>query len=130
MASTPTVPIEQARLFGTTPEREVVQVCLNYLAACRIEAWRVNVAGVSVPATERWEKRYIKPPPRGTPDIAGVLPPSGRALFVECKSRDGRLSPAQVQRQAVLRAQGALVLTVRTLDELREGLRAAGVEAP
>lgn len=74
-------------------------------------------------------RRRVKGLPPGHPDIAGVLP-GGRALFVEVKAWGGRLTPQQITFQADMITQGALVLTIRSVEELRQGLRAAGIEAP
>lgn len=52
------------------------------------------------------------------PDISGVLPPSGRALYIECKSATGRFQPGQKQMLARLRAAGALVIVARSLDDV------------
>lgn len=63
----------------------------------------------------------------GWPDISGVLPPSGRALFIETKSRAGRLSPGQRKKIAELRSAGALVFVPRSVEDLARGLIAAGI---
>ena len=74
-------------------------------------------------------RRFYRSLPAGHPDIAGIIPPIGRAVYVEVKSLKGRLSPAQVAWQDQMRQAGALVLTVKSLDDLRRGLRDAGVTA-
>lgn len=55
----------------------------------------------------------------GYPDISGVLP-NGRAYFIEVKTKTGRLSDVQKQTHEDLRANGALVIVARSLDDLKE----------
>ena len=57
--------------------------------------------------------RGVKP---GWPDILIVF--KGRAVFFELKAPGGRLSPVQKVVHARLSLAGALVHTVRSLDEL------------
>lgn len=50
----------------------------------------------------------------------------GKILFLECKSKTGRQSPAQQVFQALVEAQGFQYAIVRTLDDALGALRAAG----
>ena len=113
----------------TLRERELQQWCLRYLSACRLPAWRCNVAAQVVEEAGR-PRRFIRGLPRGHPDIAGVIPPAGRALYVEVKSLRGTLTPHQAAWQDRMRQAGAVCLTVKSIEELRQGLRAVGVPAP
>lgn len=91
-------------------------------------AWRSNVAPVAdVSATGR--RYWVRGLPKGFPDISGLLP-GGRALFIECKSLRGTLTPEQRAFHDRLRAHGAVVLTVKSIGDLRQGLRAAGLDVP
>jgi hypothetical protein len=51
----------------------------------------------------------------------------GRTLWIELKTRDGRLSPAQKDFRREEEAIGAAYEVVRTLDELQDTLRRHGV---
>lgn len=104
-------------------EADLQRFCLRYLAACRLTAWRCNVAGFKA------EGRFFRSLPRGHADLQALLP-DGRALFVEVKGPRGRLSPWQIAWQDQMRRAGALVLTVKSIEDLRQGLRAAGIAAP
>jgi len=110
-------------------EHELMRTALTYLTGpARCLAWRINViamGGTSPSGVRRW----VQSAPKGHPDIAGVLP-GGRALYVECKSGKGELRPEQVGMLEALTRQGALAVTVRTLDQLRSELRSAGIQAP
>lgn len=120
------------RPFRLTPpparEGDLIRSCLAYLGACQVLAWRVNVAGFLAEESVTQGRRFFRSVPKGMPDIAGVIPPAGRALFVECKTPRVSATPWQAARQAQLARAGALVLEVRSLDELRAGLRTAGID--
>jgi hypothetical protein len=53
----------------------------------------------------------------GWPDV-GVVLPGGTTLWLEFKSRRGRLSPAQCHVHDRLRALGAEVFVVRSLEDI------------
>ena len=68
---------------------------------------------------------------KGLPDICGILPGgSGTALFVECKSATGKVSPEQAAFHAQARALGAVVIVARSVDDLRKGLMEYCQEKP
>lgn len=109
-------------------EADLLRVCQQYLTACRLEHWRSNV--VAYAATDHaGRRRYIHSLPKGFADLSLILP-GGRAGFIECKAPRRPLTPHQLAWQARMIERGCLVLTVRSLDELRQGLRAAGIAAP
>jgi hypothetical protein len=122
------MPIEQLRLLGHAPERDVLAACERYLRACRIPCWRTNVAPHYLQGRDG--RRYrIKALPTGHADLAGVLPPEGRAVYVETKAHGRALTAMQEAWQLWVGRAGALVLTVRSVEELRQGLREAGFPA-
>ena len=94
----------------------------------RILCWRSNVHSAAL-FDAKGTPRYVKGLPRGHPDISGVIPPDGRALFVECKVSGRKRSPWQVQRHADLQKAGAIVLTVTSVEDLRAGLGDWGIWA-
>lgn len=53
---------------------------------------------------------------RGWPDLT-VIYPSGAVIFIEMKTKTGRLSPDQVRVHALLRKQKGIVYVVRSLQE-------------
>lgn len=81
-----------------------------------LERWRV-LAHESLPRQSKVSA--------GWPDISGVLPPAGRAFFIECKSARGRLRPGQQALLEKLAAAGALVIVARSLDEVIAAIAAA-----
>jgi hypothetical protein len=66
----------------------------------------------------------------GWPDVTCALPPSGRLLGIETKSKDGRLRPSQIACHAWLRSSGALVCVPRSVEEIAGVLMAEGVKHP
>lgn len=121
-----------------TPESATLRACLDYLRLCGIACWRINVQGVPL---HDGSGGYRKAPSKGVADIIGVAPTKTYQrqslgpvtirqpipLAVEVKSTRGRQSPAQREFQRQWEAEGGLYLLCRSVDELREGLRAAGV---
>ncbi len=61
--------------------------------------------------------RHMQLCKRGTPDLLTLLPPRGRAWFLEIKTDTGVVSPIQKKRHAALRATGAIVEVVRSPAE-------------
>jgi hypothetical protein len=55
------------------------------------------------------------------------LPPAGRMLGIETKSKDGTLRPAQIRCHAWLRDAGALLIVPRTVEEVAAALIAQGI---
>ena len=79
--------------------------------ACRIE----RLGGVAF--------KFTSPGNDGVPDRLVILP-GGRILFVELKTKGGRLKPIQVWQQERIRRRGVEVRTVWSkaqVDELLEG---------
>ncbi len=114
----------------TTPEGQVLRACLDYLALAKIRAWRNNT-GALPDATGRPVRFGLA----GSSDILGVLPGGrncspGRFLAVECKAPGGRTTDLQDQFLASVTQAGGLALVVRSMDDLRRGLREAGYEVP
>jgi hypothetical protein len=103
-----------------TPEGCIKSACLKYLQKQGITSWN-NPSGAVQIRPGHW-LHFGK---KGSADILGCLP-GGRFLAVECKAKDGRLSPEQKQFLAVVETLGGLALVVRDWKELDHELRAAG----
>lgn len=61
----------------------------------------------------------------GTPDLVGILAPSGRWFCLEIKTATGRVSPEQAKCHPLWRRFGAFVAVVRSIDEARVALARA-----
>lgn len=63
--------------------------------------------------------KWVSPGIRGVPDRI-VLMPGGRTIYVELKSRGGRLSPPQRRMHTKLRDMGFRVEVLWTLEQVNE----------
>lgn len=63
----------------------------------------------------------------GVPDLSFVLPPNGRAAYIELKWDKGRQTPTQEAFETQARAAGALYAVCRSVDEVEGVLRGWGV---
>lgn len=120
-----------------TPEGVVLKACLSFLAVNGIFCFRNNTGGTPLhDGSGKW-----RPGPKssiGSADIIGVArwtwhDNQGREyrwplpLAVEVKSKRGKQSPAQREFQQKWEAAGGLYVLCRSVDELRDALRDAGV---
>ena len=62
----------------------------------------------------------------GVPDLSFVLPPNGRAAYIELKSATGKQTPLQESFEADVSACGALYALCRSLAEVEGTLRGWG----
>lgn len=108
----------------TQTESDVVRQCLDYLNLQGILAWRNNSTGIYDPTRKRFRAFQGL---RGTSDILGCLPKSGRLLAVECKKPGGRLSEHQRHFLQLVGAANGLALCVSSLDDLIAALRVEGL---
>ena len=58
----------------------------------------------------------------GIPDICGVMP-DGRALFIEIKKMNGKLSEAQELFLREAKANGAVAFVARSIDDVMEFIK-------
>ena len=61
----------------------------------------------------------------GSPDIVGILWPSGRWFCLELKASTGRVSDGQERWHRMARTMGAFVAVVRSVGEARSALERA-----
>ena len=109
-------------------ETQITRAILEYLAVCRILAWRVNSRVVRMPGKGGLDRLVRFGGRPGMPDIAGVLP-GGRALFLEVKRAGGVTSREQVLMLNRLTEAGALALIVYGVNDVRAVLRDLGLDA-
>lgn len=63
--------------------------------------------------------------PAGFPDLLGVIPGSGRAVFIEVKAPGRKPTEAQEQFLAVFRSKGAIAFWADSVDSALEQFREA-----
>lgn len=61
----------------------------------------------------------------GSPDLVGILAPSGRWVCLEVKAAEGDVQPEQRKCHAIWRGFGAFVAVVRSVEEARAALAEA-----
>lgn len=66
--------------------------------------------------------------PRGIPDLVCVLPPNGRACYIEVKTPKGKVSPEQMEFISKVRESGAVAFVARSVRDVLEELRTEGFE--
>jgi hypothetical protein len=120
-------------------ETGLVKALLQRLGLVRgVTAWRNNTTGVWDPTRKRFRTLRGR---KGVSDILGWIVcrlacscgsepvPVARFLAVEAKVPGKRPTPEQEQFLEEVRAGGGIGLLVRSVAEMEEGLRAAGVRS-
>lgn len=98
-------------------ESQLVNGCLSLLLVMGIPAWRNNSGATKMPK-KSGGYYFVRFGMKGSSDIIGLLPPSGRFLAVECKMPRGKPTPDQEAFLAAVNEAGGLGIVVRSLDEL------------
>lgn len=123
----------------TWPEPKEADIQAAILRFLRIHPavgfhWRQNTGAMAV--GEGKARRYVQFGPKGMPDICGFMA-DGRALYIECKSRTGRVSPEQKEFHERAKKAGAVSIIARSvadvacvLDGYMRGLNSAQKEIP
>lgn len=101
-------------------EAEIQSAILDYLAARRILAFRVNSGNLLLQNADGSSRR-IKLAPMGTADIIGIAP-GGRFLAIEVKGRKGKQTPEQVTFETSVREQDGIYILARSIDDVERGL--------
>jgi hypothetical protein len=102
-------------------ERDVAKPISDFM---QYRGWR-RVRNNVVCATNPVTGHYVASGEKGMADLLFLrydrnVPPQAMALWVETKSRTGRLSERQEKWQAEEMAMGAIVITVRSFEEFRD----------
>jgi hypothetical protein len=112
------------RLKLDDPEGQVLNAILEYLALKKVWAWRVTKIGS--PIRDRlgnvtgMKKSTL---PAGHSDIAGILPKSGKALYIEVKAKGKKPKPEQYEFIEKVNACGGVGLWADDLDTVVQSLK-------
>ena len=93
-------------------EVEITRAILKDLKAMNVFAWK------------HWSGAFSK---RGISDILGVLP-DGRALAIEVKAENGKLTDSQRQFLEAVSGNGGIAFIARSPDEVKAQLSAIGIK--
>ncbi len=95
-------------------EIDIQRDVLDYLTRNRVLHWRVPLGPVLHGGIRK------KNPMTGWPDILGVVPNSnGKLLAIEVKTPKGKVAPHQEEVMRSLRNSGCLVITARSVEDVR-----------
>lgn len=92
------------------------EILKHYANHTRVVLWRQNTGAA------KFGKSFVRFGLPGQADLSGVIAPSGRALFIECKSARGVQSPQQKVFQRFVEKHGGLYVLARTLDDVQQAL--------
>lgn len=67
--------------------------------------------------------------PAGFPDLVGVVPPSGRAIYIEVKAPGGKPTELQLRMLAALASKGAVAFWADSVASALEQFERLGVAA-
>jgi hypothetical protein len=109
----------------TTPEKEVVKECLEYLKLRGAYAWRNNTGAARYEDKATGEKRFVPFGKVGSSDIIGILP-GGRFIAVECKAPNGRVTDYQLAFLADVEHMGGLAVIAKSFEDIEKALKKAG----
>ncbi len=108
------------------PHLEVVRNCLLALSLRGLRPCGRTEAGGGLMPSGRF-KRFGT---RHWPDITAVVPPTGRALFIEVKTGRARLTAGQRRFRDCATDAGAVHIVARSADDLIEQLIRGGILSP
>ncbi len=97
-------------------ETDLVRQCLDLLKLRGVYAWRNN-SGAFV-LGKGSGRRFFRAGAKGSADVIGVLPGSGRFLAVECKVGSNQPTADQVAFLDAVRAAGGVAVVIRDVAEL------------
>jgi hypothetical protein len=117
-----------------TPEGAVLRACLDWLAAKRIYAIRMNTGAVS--AEHNGKKRFMRFGVPGCADILAFPRERYAALgfptsadfeytvptWIECKALKGRQSDLQKSFQKQVEAEGHKYILIWSIEDLEKGI--------
>ena len=99
-----------------TLENMIRDQILFWLSAQGIFAWITDRTGTYDPVRKRFRTNKNKFRIRGVADISGILP-GGRALFIEVKTKTGKLSAHQKLFLVTAMRHGAVAFVARSVND-------------
>lgn len=111
--------------MGLGPEGKIKNDIAFYLSLLRkrgaLDFWYNMSTGVFDPIRKIYRRNNSAYSRNGVSDIIGVLR-GGRALFIEVKSKTGRLTPDQLLFKESVERFGALFIVARSVTDVQEVL--------
>lgn len=105
---------EKRRKTGPGPEKVVQKaICEVFRAKYRIALIHIDAGGAGYRANGGGGYSAT---PAGFPDLLGLIPPTGRALFIEVKAPGKKPPQHQLDYLALLRSKGALAFWADSVE--------------
>jgi hypothetical protein len=97
------------------------EILLAWGAHPRLRIARINTGAAVI------GRRLVRFNPLGTPDLVGLLSPTGRFVGIEVKSGTGKQRKEQQTMQRVIEAFGGLYVLARSVDDVDRAFATVGV---
>lgn len=106
-----------------TPERQVQNAICQYLSLKKnIIFWVNKTQGTFDPIRKTFRSNKDPYFRKGISDICGVFTKTGRAFFIEVKSKKGRLSPEQRDFIEDMSNSNAIAFVARSIEDVERCL--------
>ena len=103
-------------------EKQIENAILSYLATIpTIKVWKNQTVGIFDPVKKVYRKTS-KHSLKGVADIIGHQIGSGRSIYIEVKSKTGRLSKEQKTFLTEAKEAGCIAFVARSLDDVISNL--------
>ena len=99
----------------SSPANTLTKQILNYLFEKRVFAWR-NSVGAFGGLRANGQKIFLQFGKVGSPDIIGILNPTGRFIGIEVKIGKDKLRPAQLSFKRQAELCGGLYVVVKDFE--------------
>ena len=103
-------------------ESELLVDALDWLFSHGVAAWRNNSGAVFIRNPLTGKTRMVRMGIKGSADILGILPGSGKFLAAEAKVKRNRATKAQHEFLDAVRRAGGVAFVFRNLKELEQGI--------
>lgn len=97
-------------------EQQLVNNCLEFLKYKGIFAFRNNSGQIFL--NDGKKTRVVRMGVKGAADILGIIPPDGKFVAIECKTKNGKLTEYQKNFGEEVKKRGGIYLVIRSIDEL------------
>lgn len=111
--------IYKSKSGKTLSEKSIQKEILDWLESTPLLHWRQNAGSLWLGG------KFVRLGPAGLPDIIVIVPPSGRFLGLEVKSKTGKLRPAQEEFRDKLESAGGIYTVVRSLTDAYKAVEKA-----
>jgi hypothetical protein len=125
---------EKPKKRSPGPEKLIQRaICESFRLKYRIALVHIDSGGASFRSGRSSGAGGYSPTPAGFPDLVGVIPPTGRGLYIEVKAPGKKPTELQNRYLALLQAKGAIAFWADSVEsairQYEEAANAACAEA-